>query len=456
MHQIYPLAKKTLIFYHYTKFMRITTESSRIVKPSYNGNSPSANLRIPLTVFDKVTYNTHIAVIYAFNPPTLSNNAIEKGLSKVLSEYREWAGRLVEDEEGNLVINLNDQGVRFIETSVDTNLRNILPSKPTKDLLSLHPNLYNVEELVQVQLTRFTCGSLVVGFTAHHLVADGHATSNFLVAWGLATRGLAIDPIPLHTRGELFKPREPPLIQYEHHGVEYTKDKFNEKMKYYHESDEKEEVIIHKVHFTKEFIGKLRAKASIGISKPYSRFETILAHLWRAVTKARQLGGHETTEIRISVNGRMRMNPKIPNEYFGNLVLWAFPHSKVEDLVNQPLQYATELIRSEVTKISDNYFKSFIDFASSKAIDKEGLVSSAVMNKRFLSPNLEVDSWLTFPFYDLDFGGGSPYYFMPTYFATEGMLFLLPSYLGDGSIDVIVPLFENNLHAFKMCCYSLD
>jgi shikimate O-hydroxycinnamoyltransferase len=78
------------------------------------------------------------------------------------------------------------------------------------------------------------------------------------------------------------------------------------------------------------------------------------------------------------------------------------------------------------------------------------------MNKKVLSPHLEVDSWLTFPFFDLDFGTGSPFYFMPTYFATEGMLFLLPSYLGDGSIDAVVPLFSENIDSFKMCCYSLD
>ncbi|KAJ3681636.1 hypothetical protein LUZ60_014209 [Juncus effusus] len=383
--------------------MKITTDSSRTVKPSYNGNSHSPNRQIPFSVFDKVTYNTHMASVFAFNPPIPSNIVIEKGLSKVLSEYREFAGRLVEDEESSLVISLNDQGVRFVEASVDSTVQNILPSKPTKDLLSLHPNLYNVEELLQVQLTRFACGSLVVGMTAHHMVADAHTVQQFCSAWSLAIRGLPVEPIPLHTRGTLFKHRDPPLIRYEHRGVEYTKDIFNAKMKVYHQSME-EEVIIHKVHFTKEFINKLRANVSEGTSRPYSRFETILAHLWKTVTKARGLDGHETTEIRISVNGRMRMNPKILNEYFGNLVLWAFPRSKVKDLVNQPLQYAAELIRSEVAKINDDYFKSFIDFASSESIRKEGLVSTAVMNKKSLSPNLEVDSWLSFPFYDLDFG----------------------------------------------------
>jgi shikimate O-hydroxycinnamoyltransferase len=436
--------------------MKITIKSSRVVKPTYNGDAPSTHRHVSLSVFDKVTFNAHIAVIYAFNPPTPSNIDIEKGLSKVLAEYHEWAGRLGEDADGNSIILLNDQGVRFVEATTDTKLRNVFPSKPTKEIQNLHPSLYDVEELVQVQLTRFACGSLVVGFTSHHLVADGHATCNFLVAWGLATRGLAIDPIPLHTRDILFEPRDPPLIQYDHHNIEYMNNKYNKTMSVPTDESNEEEIIIYKVHFTKEFINKLRLKASIGVQKPYSRFETTLAHLWRVITKARGLPGHEMTSIRISVNGRMRMDPKVPNEYFGNLVLWAFPSTKVRNLINRPLRYAAELIRAEVAKVNGNYFKSFIDFASSDIISKEGLVTTAVMNKKVLSPHLEVDSWLTFPFFDLDFGTGSPFYFMPTYFATEGMLFLLPSYLGDGSIDAVVPLFSENIDSFKMCCYSLD
>ena len=71
-------------------------------------------------------------------------------------------------------------------------------------------------------------------------------------------------------------------------------------------------------------------------------------------------------------------------------------------------------------------------------------------------PDVEVDSWLTFPFYELDFGTGSPSYFMPAYFPTEGMLFLVPSNFGDGSVDAFVPLFQENLQAFKECCYSME
>ncbi|XP_057953857.1 putrescine hydroxycinnamoyltransferase-like [Malania oleifera] len=189
--------------------------------------------------------------------------------------------------------------------------------------------------------------------------------------------------------------------------------------------------------------------------KPYSTFESLVGHLWRVITKARDLGGFETTCIRISVNGRTRLNPKVPSEYFGNLVLWAFPSSRVKDLLREPLPYAAKLIHDTVAKVNNNYFRSFIDFATYK-VEEEELVPTANMNKSILCPNLEVDSWLRFPFYDLDFGSGCPYIFMPSYFPTEGMMFLLPSFLGDGSIDAFIPLFDDSLASFKQNCYSID
>ena len=150
------------------------------------------------------------------------------------------------------------------------------------------------------------------------------------------------------------------------------------------------------------------------------------------------------------------MDPRVPNEYFGNLVLWAFLSARVKDLLREPLAYATKLIHDGVAKANNNYFRSFIDFATHEAEKDQDLVPTADMNKSVYCPNLEVESWLRIPFYDLDFGGGSPYIFMPSYFPTEGLMFLLPSFIGDGSIDAFIPLFHDHLATFKQIVYSLD
>ncbi|XP_062193274.1 putrescine hydroxycinnamoyltransferase-like [Phragmites australis] len=435
--------------------MEVKVVSSKLVRPSYPAGAPRPDTteHVPSSVFDKVTYHIQMAIIYAFSPPGPSTADIERGLAAVLGVYRLFAGQVRPGPDGAPGVLLNDRGARLVEASVDARLADIAPTKPSPVVLQLHPDLEgDIEEVVQVQLTRFACGSLAVGFTANHAVADGHATSDFLVAWGRAARGLPMDQSPPHHHPDLFPPRDPPRVEFEHRGVEYYRPAPTSHTAAHGETQHN--IVIHKVHFTKDFIAGLRAMASEGRGRPFSRFETILAHVWRTMTRARGVGNpHQASTIRISVDGRVRL--AAPPGYFGNHVLWAFPRATVSDLLNRPLKHAAQAIHDAVARVDGAYFQSFVDFASSGAVEKEGLEKTAVL-KDVLCPDLEVDSWLTFPFYDLDFGAGSPTYFMPSYFPTEGMLFLVPSYLGDGSVDAFVPVFEHNLEAFKQCCYSME
>ncbi|CAM0913822.1 unnamed protein product [Alopecurus aequalis] len=433
--------------------MEVKVLSSRLVKPRYPEGAPRPDTteHVPSSVFDRITYHIQMAIIYAFSAPAPSTADIERGLADVLAVYRLFAGQVGAAPDGAPGVLLNDRGARLVEARVDgATLADALPSKPTPLLLKLHPDLEGqLEEVVQVQLTRFACGSLAVGFTANHAVADGHATCDFLVAWGRAARGCAVgqSPPPPHNHPDLFRPRDQPHVEFEHRGMEYNRPTPNSN----HAGAES--VVIHKAHFTKDFIAGLRANASEGRGRPFSRFETTLAHLWRTMVRSRRLGPRETSTIRVSVDGRRRL--AAPPGYFGNLVLWAFPRATADDLLSRPLKHAAQTIHDAVARVDGAYFQSLVDFASSGAVEREGLEKTAVLHDE-LCPNLEVDSWLTFPFYELDFGTGSPSYFMPSYFPSEGMLFLVPSYLGDGSVDAFVPVFQQNLETFKQCCYSME
>uniref|UniRef100_A0A0E0KHH7 Uncharacterized protein n=1 Tax=Oryza punctata TaxID=4537 RepID=A0A0E0KHH7_ORYPU len=406
--------------------MKVKVESSRIVKPLYDGGEAAAPAPewMPLSVFDTVTYDESIAIIYAFRPPNPPSAALELGLARTLAVYREWAGRLGVGPDGRRSVLLNDAGARFVEAAVDAPLAVAVPFRPSPEVKRLHPSVDGApaEELLRVQVTLFSCGSMVLGFASHHCIADGQATASFLVAWGLATRRLNVG-VAAHDK-----------------------------------------IKVHKVHFTKDFVARLKSRASSGLppsrrGRGYTTFESLVAHLWRAVTAARGLGAGETatttTRVRIAVNGRGRMRPPVPRDYFGNLVLWAFPRCDAGELVARPAHHAAELIHRAIAGLDDAYFRSFVDFASSGAVEAEGLVATADAGEVVLCPDMEVDSWLGMSFYDLDFGGGCPLYFMPSYLAMEGTIFLVPSFLGDGSIDAYVPLFENHLEEFKKICYNI-
>ncbi|KAJ8568429.1 hypothetical protein K7X08_027962 [Anisodus acutangulus] len=366
------------------------------------------------------------------------------------------AGRLGKDESGNVVIFLNDKGVRFIEAKVESALDHSILLKPTPILLSLQPSYKDVDGLIQIQITRFICGSMVIGLGIHHQVADGHSASNFLVAWSRATRGLGVNPLPFrdHT---IDIPRNPPFIKFEHEGIEFMSKRVKKEYSLDQTLQIQKNVTVEKFHFTREFLTKLKAIASSknGQERPYSTFQSLVAHLWRVMSHARNLHGSETTVIRIAVDGRMKIIPRAPDEYLGNLVLWAFPTTKVKDLLHESLPYAAKLIHDAIRKVNKDYFMSFIDFANHEAI-KRDLIPTADMNKPMLYPNLEVDSWLSFPAHDLDFGTGGPCSFMPSYYPVEGMILLVPSSNGEGGIDVFIPLLKDNLPTFKKFCYAIN
>ncbi|XP_039855223.1 agmatine coumaroyltransferase-2-like [Panicum virgatum] len=456
--------------------MKITVLSSKAVKPDYGGgDTPAAAAFVPLTVFDLISFDDYMFGIHAFHPPSPPAAALEAGLARALAEYREWAGRLhAEAATGRRGILLNDAGARLVEAAAadGATLASVMPPQPTPEVRRLHPSGGDgAGELMLVQVTRFACGSLVVGHAMHHAVGDGFAISRFLVAWGQATRGVAIDPVPVHDRTSFFAPRDPPRVEFEHRGAEFKVPR--EKRK---DDDARrsigggagsggDEVVVRHVRFSREFISELksRASASSGAPRPYSTAQCLAAHLWRCVTRARGLGGggggRRATALHLAVNGRARMSrPPVPEAYTGNLVLWAHPATTARDLLAGALGRAAELVRAAAARVDDAYFRSFIDFASSGAVEEEGLVPPlADPEAAALGADVAVYCLLRVPFYDVDFGGGRQFFYTPGYYPAEGVVYILPpAPLGDGSVEAHVSLFSRAMETFEACCLSIE
>ncbi|BAT04933.1 Os08g0331100, partial [Oryza sativa Japonica Group] len=72
-----------------------------------------------------------------------------------------------------------------------------------------------------------------------------------------------------------------------------------------------------------------------------------------------------------------RMRPLVLRDYFGNLVLWLFPRCDVGELVTRSTHDTAEPIHRAVAGIDDAYFRSFVDFTSSRAVEADGLIPIA-------------------------------------------------------------------------------
>ncbi|XP_068660852.1 tryptamine hydroxycinnamoyltransferase 1-like [Aristolochia californica] len=439
--------------------MSVKVIKTGILKPASSPSPPSAafpNDKISLTIFDKAAFDLHVAVLYAFQPPMPDNEAMKEGLSKVLNYFPHLAGRFILDEQHRPCLHLNGAGVRVIETYVETTLAERLPLDPSEELRQLRPPIEDVKELLQIQLNRFACGGLVIGQTAHHRVADGQSMSAFFVSWARLVRGLEVDPLPYHDRGAIAIPRNPPRCEYNHRDIEF-KGSYSCSPPLTLISVSSIDNMV--VRFSPNFVSNL--KQTIAEDNPglrYSTFECLLTHLWKKVTLARGLREDETTQVRVAVNGRARMKPTVPMEYFGNVVLWAYPKLKMKDLINKSYGFVVKTIHDAVAKIDEKYFQSFVDFGELlKGEEGEGVLEGTAPEiGNSLSPNLEVDSWLRFQFHDLDFGGGAPCAFLPPNLPVEGLLIMVPSCKEKGGIDVYMSLSPDCGVLFRQISYSLD
>lgn len=426
--------------------MKILRTSTLVVQPEALGG---AHAFIPLSSSDLVVPRVHVEVLYAFQAPAPPASLLESGLRKVLCEYREWAGRLSKDENGRPAIELNDAGAAMIQAEADGPLEDMWPFNPSHLLLELIPMNRGVPELLLIQLTRFTCGGLTLGVARHHQVADGEAATNFMNAWAISVQGLPITYPPLHDRTALMA-RDPPLPSFDH--IEYKKPS----SKTTQSPTEYPELAIRKLHFSMALLKMIKAEAAKdgpeGVT--YTTFESLLGHLWKCITRARGFQNEEEeTRALVAVNARKRLNPPIPKEYFGNVMCHACPHSTIKDLLVQPLSFAAGLVHEAIKKVNNDYVRSALDFIE---LQQRNPVQIARTNRTVLTPNLSVTSWVNLPLYKLDFGFGTPIFAGNPFIPFEGLVILAPSYMKDGSIDVVLGLFAPDMAKLESICFSLD
>ncbi|MQL81329.1 hypothetical protein Taro_013799 [Colocasia esculenta] len=407
----------------------------------------------PYTPPPPAAFDLYVPSVYAFHPPMPDNHAIKEGLSRALIHFPHLAGRLSSDELRRPCILLNDAGVRVIETKLPEALKEHLPLETSSgDLGRFLPPADGGEELLLVQLNRFACGGLAIGLSAHHRVADGQSMSFFFISWARLVRGLDLDALPYHDRAAISVPRSPPFCDFNHRAIEFREAHAPgaEQQASGGGHGDPSSISSFVVHFTAEFVSKLKSRfTSDDPSRRYSTFQCLLAHLWKKVTVARGLREEEVTKVRVAVNGRARMKPRVPMEYFGNLVLWAYPRLTVAELLGESYVYVADAIHGAVSAVDDAYFKSFIDFGAEVEKGEErgekAPVPTASEVGSSLCPDLEVDSWLNFQFHELDFGGGPPSTFLPPELPIEGLLVFVPSCVEKGGVDVYMALLHQHV-----------
>ncbi|KAH7442110.1 hypothetical protein KP509_03G071300 [Ceratopteris richardii] len=196
--------------------------------------------------------------------------------------------------------------------------------------------------------------------------------------------------------------------------------------------------------FTPSSIDDLRRKASSDVGPNHSRYEVLAAHLWRCIIRARELDTEQEVRFGMPVDGRKRLDPPLPEGYFGNAIFYGYASCKAGELAENSLSFAADLVKTAIAKVDNAHMRSALDWIASQ----ETIKSIVPAYTPFI--DFAMTSWWRFPFYEqLDFGWGNPSHVRIPLFAFDGIVGLLPSAAGSGHVDALVGLQASQMPKFE-------
>ncbi|KAL9240474.1 hypothetical protein vseg_014688 [Gypsophila vaccaria] len=370
---------------------------------------------------------------------------LKDGLSKVLEEFYQLGGKLGRDDDGVFKVMYDDEmdGVEVSEALLDHDgkedddngygddggmiasvdelaskeisfMKELIPYNGTLNLQGLHL------PLLAIQLTKLRDG-LAMGCAFNHAVLDGTSTWHFMSSWAEICCGApSISHTPFldrtkarSTRVSLNIPDAPPQPE------SATPPPLREKL----------------FRFPETAIEKIKASLDSGKSEttPFSTFQCLSTHIWRAVTAARGLKPEEPTAFTIFVDCRKRVSPPMPDSYFGNLIQAVFTATAAGMVTGNPPEFAASMIQAA---IKDH------DAAAIENRNKDFEGNPFIFQFKDAGMNcVAVGSSPRFKVYDVDFGFGKPERVRSGINNRfDGMVYLYPGKDGGKSIDVEISL----------------
>ncbi|CAD6271982.1 unnamed protein product [Miscanthus lutarioriparius] len=175
-------------------------------------------------------------------------------------------------------------------------------------------------------------------------------------------------------------------------------------------------------------------------SSEISSFQSLCAHIWRAVTRARRLlADDKTTTFRMAVNCRHRLRPAISPLYFGNAIQSVATTATVAELASNDLGWAAARLHATVTSHEDGAIRcAAAEWEAAPRCFPLGNPDGAA---------LTMGSSPRFPMYDgNDFGWGRALAVRSDRANKfDGKMSAFPGQAGDGSVDVEVCLAPDTM-----------
>ncbi|RIB30354.1 transferase [Gigaspora rosea] len=414
------------------------------VKPT----RPSKHIQIPLSNCDITMPPIYTGFIYFFKNVLKKDNFMNvqkllTSLEDVLNDYYPLAGTLKTLPDGRTIIDCNDRGIQFIIAECSDITISQLEEKNWEHAVTPYGLMESTiiankidPILFTIQYTTFADGSVALGFSKHHHVMDGFGLFTFIENWGRRARLEPINP-PIHDRNLIRASGNPSTyVSYEYYVRKPIERRY---------SNEQKSITTKIFRFSHNDLKRLRDYYSTGIPSGswISTNDALVAHFWRTTTRARNIDLNTEVFCSFALNGRDRLNPSIPKNYYGNVGFQVCPKLLVSQLINGSPSSLALQIRKAVTDMNNIRMRSIIDWVEQQP-DKSLVASNITYN----GEDFGITNWTNFQKHDLiNFGDGTPIkQRCGREFAVDGLYIILG--IEDG-IEVYVSLQTEKLEILE-------
>nr|XP_018914067.1 PREDICTED: uncharacterized acetyltransferase At3g50280-like [Bemisia tabaci]XP_018914095.1 PREDICTED: uncharacterized acetyltransferase At3g50280-like [Bemisia tabaci] len=374
---------------------------------------------------------------------------LKYSLSLTLVQYYPLAGRLATEKQENdssyliFVDCVNSPGAKFIHAKLDMITSEIISTRYEPLVArSFFDHKTSVsydgrtKPLVSIQVTELNDG-VFIGCSMSHAIADGTTYWSF---WKKLSG--------IFQTGGNNKQNERPAVNLKRWSsvgcgplVDFPvtfQDAFITNV------DVPEGHVSRKFHFSADSAAKLKAKANSECNTTViSSFQSLIAHLWRSITKARRLPSDQTVLCIAAVNIRPRMKPPLPADCFGCMIGAATARTTAGQLLEESLGWVAWEIHQAIV--------SYTDASVRKSTEKWIRAPSIIDITKLFSPNSMVvggSPW--FDMYGNEFGMGKALaILMGTALKLDGCVETLPGLEGRGSVEFGVCLGASAMEALE-------
>lgn len=197
--------------------------------------------------------------------------------------------------------------------------------------------------LLAVQVTQLKDG-VFIGCNFNHVLGDVTSFWEFFYASGEVSRGREISRRPI-VKWSYIGLQPPILLPFSH------PDQF---VKRFSPPALRERIF----HFDANAMKQLKkrtngSEANTDMTTTISSFQSLSALIWRAITRARGFPPEQKTTCRLAANNRKRLEPHLPQEYFGNCVYVIATTVSVGELMSHDLPWAARQVHQKVAGHND-------------------------------------------------------------------------------------------------------